>query len=175
MRHAKRAFGRGVHRTDILPRKKGGLCFFRSSSRTRRSGAWSCVGDSYFAHTKKKIGDFHSGSHIAFPKEPPRDLLDLTRRITDIKGFKSMELDVLVSRDGRPHVSELQSVWGWMQDEKHECPWGRLYAGRYKYNADQDDWVYEPGIFDENNCCNLRVACLVDQLSQRFASSNASP
>ncbi len=132
------------------------------------------IDESYFGHMKKKIGDFHSGSHTALEGEPPRELLDLTRRITDIKGFKSMGLDVLLSRDGRPHVTELQTIWGYTGDAKGLRPDGQLYAGRYKYNADHDDWVYEPGVFDENICCNLRVEYLVGQLLRRPASARVT-
>ena len=47
-----------------------------------------------------------------------------------------MGLDVLLSRDGRPHVTELQTIWGYTGDAKGLRPYGQLYAGRYKYNAD---------------------------------------
>jgi hypothetical protein len=171
----RRAFGRGISfRERSSGEKEAGFILFQEFIPDATEWRMIRVDESYFGHMKKKIGDFHSGSHTALEGEPPRELLDLTRHITDIKGFKSMALDILLSRDGRPHVTELQTIWGYTGDAKGQCPDGQLYAGRYKYNADQDNWVYEPGIFDENICCNLRVKYLVDRLVQQSAVTNVT-
>ena len=47
------------------------------------------IDESFFGHMKKKIGDFHSGSHTALEGEPPRELLDLTAGSRISKGLRA--------------------------------------------------------------------------------------
>lgn len=120
------------------------------------------IGDSYFGYRKEKVGDFHSGSHQWSWLDPPRPLLDLLRKVTEKGGFTSMNVDIFESRDGRLLVNELQTVFGASTPADQLRVNGK--AGRYRYEKDTDNWVFEKGDFSKNACANERVSYLINQI-----------
>ena len=120
------------------------------------------IGESYFGYKKQKRGDFHSGSHGVIFADPPRELLSLSRRVTEMGGFKSMSLDIFEAPDGRFAVNELQAVFGWDPWEYQMVVNGK--PGRYVYDVLKGHWNFEEGIFSENACCNLRVEYVLKML-----------
>lgn len=116
------------------------------------------VGDSYFCRYKIRKGDFHSGSGDIVWARPTRQMLDLARRVTDKGGFRSMNVDMFRTRDGRLLVNELHALFG-----GKPLPDGE-YNGRYLYRADEDAWYFERGDFFRNICADLRVEQLLRDL-----------
>ncbi len=116
------------------------------------------IGDSYFGHRKGRKGDFHSGSKIIEFDTPPRRLLDGVRHLTDAGSFVNMACDILETRDGEYRTIELHAYFG--------CNSPYVMAidgvpGRYLYRAAEDRYVFEPGDFNRNQSCNLRIATLL--------------
>jgi hypothetical protein len=109
------------------------------------------VGDSYLAIDKVRRGDFHSGSGTMRWAAPSRDNLDLVRKLTERGGFRCMNVDLFLTKDGRTLVNELHAVFGGPKIESKES------MGRHLYDAAADRWTFEPGGYYRNYCCNLRV------------------
>ncbi len=118
------------------------------------------VGDSYFGFEKGRIGDFHSGTGIVLYGRPDDALLDLTRKVTELGNFRSLNLDIFKCTDGRLVVSELHMVWGQnMRDQlRIEDEPGRMVWD------EQRGWQFEKGIFTHNSCANLRVQYVLEQM-----------
>jgi glutathione synthase/RimK-type ligase-like ATP-grasp enzyme len=113
------------------------------------------IGNSFFGHKKEKIGDFHSGSRKVSWDAPSRSLLDLLRKVTEIGGFASMNVDIFQTQDNRLLVNELQTVFGASISVDQLRINGK--PGRYLYNRQNNDWVFEEGDFARNACANARV------------------
>jgi hypothetical protein len=115
------------------------------------------IGDSFFAHKKLKMGDKSSGSLLKNYDNPPLDLLDFVREITDKYKMYSQAIDVFESDRGYL-VNEMQCIFGqsdpyqMLVDEK---------PGRYKYN--QNKWIFEEGDFARNRCYNLRLEFVLNE------------
>ena len=75
---------------------------------------WRCVriGDSFFAHKKLVRHEKASGSLLKSYEEPPVDLLNFVKQITDLKNFQSQAVDIFVSKDGTYLVNEMQCIFG---------------------------------------------------------------
>lgn len=158
----KRCFGRGfaTPRYDVGERSRGYILFQEFIPEARE---WRVVriGDSYFGHTKVRKGDFHSGSKQKRFDTPPRAVLDLCRRATDLGDFKNMSLDILETCGGEYLVIELHAYFGCSTPNVMEID-GR--PGRYIYSENADEYVFEEGSFNRNASCNLRVMLLLDSL-----------
>jgi len=112
------------------------------------------IGDSYFGHRKGKSGDFHSGSKIIEFDTPPERLLRFVKTVTDKGPFDNMALDILETEGGDYRVIELHCYFGC------NSPHVMLVdgePGRYRYGSATDSWTFEPGEFNRNASCNLRV------------------
>ncbi len=167
VRHVKRCF-------------QGG---YRSYARCRNDKEWGTVllqeylpdvkewrmirlGDSFFGHQKLKRNGFHSGSgRFAWSTPPPR-LLDFVSSTTDIGPFKSMNVDVFETQDGRYLVNEMQVFFGWIRPYQMVIS-GK--AGRYLYDGATRTWAFEEGIYCQHGGCNLRVASLMSELGLAVA------
>jgi glutathione synthase/RimK-type ligase-like ATP-grasp enzyme len=126
------------------------------------------LGNSYFAHQKLKRGEFHSGSDQVAWVDPPKQLLDLVRRITDSAGFRSIDFDIFETGDGRYFVNEMQALFGsylLSQMRVGDRP------GRYYWESGAGTWVFEEGNFNQNGSCNLRVKAVLDLLEARSVSA----
>jgi len=118
------------------------------------------IGDSFFAHQKDRRGDFHSGTQLKIWGRPSDDILNLAYRITEFHRFRSMDLDIFEDKQGRPYVNELQTLFGasLSYQMKVEDRIGRLIRDS------QGRWVFEEGDFCVNQCANLRVQALLNQV-----------
>lgn len=109
------------------------------------------IGESFFAHKKLKTGEKSSGSLLKNYDNPPLDLLDFLKEITDRHGFYSQALDVFESERGYL-VNEMQCIFG-QSDPFQMLVDGQ--AGRYRFIGGR--WVFESGDFARNGCYDLRV------------------
>ncbi len=158
-------FGRGylAHRREPRDREWGWILFQQYIPDARE---WRMVrvGDSYFGHRKERRGEFHSGTRLVAWDRPPDALLDLTRQVTDLGPFLSMNIDVLEDAAGNYYVSELQTVFG----QKHEHQMivdGR--PGRFVRDGGNGTWRFEEGSFCRNALCNLRVELMLRLIAER--------
>jgi hypothetical protein len=165
------AFGAGLRpkRYDAHDRQRG---FVYLQEYLPDVDEWRMVriGDSFFGYRKEKGADgLHSASHKWTWTDPGKELLDLLRRVTDTGGFTSMDVDVFLTRDGRPLVNELQPVSG--------CTTPAIYMkvndveGRYLWR--DGAWLFEPGNYWHNHMCNLRIEHLMRTLDARRARSES--
>lgn len=112
------------------------------------------VGDSYFGHPKGRVGEFHSGSGVAFWDAPEPRHLGFLHSVTEAGGFRSMNVDVFETQDGRLLVNELQAVFGASVAIDQSRVDGK--PGRY-VRTDQGTWEFEPGDFARNACASERI------------------
>lgn len=126
------------------------------------------IGESYFAH-KKLAGKrgFHSGSGLANYDDPPVSVLNFIKDICDVGQFRSMNVDFFEDRDGNYYVNELQTMFGSRIKPYQMCVDGQ--PGRYIF--ENGNWIFEPGMFNQNNSFNLRVLDFIEILQQGRLSS----
>ena len=163
IRFVKRCFRKGFVRTKGYPLdRQWGSMFFQEYLPDIKEWRILRLGNSYFGHQKLKKGAFHSGSGLAGWYDPPKQLLDFVRNLTNKAGFSSMDLDVFETVDGRYLVNELQSLFG------SYLP-SQMYLngipGRYVYG--ESGWYFEEGLFNQNASCDLRVETLLSILEER--------
>lgn len=117
------------------------------------------IGDTYLGHEKGKAGQFHSGSWVVGWHRPPNEALDLIHAVTERGDFRSMNMDVFQTTDGRFLINELQSVFGAVDT-------AQMYIdgvpGRFRRLAGR--YVFEEGRFCSNACCTLRMQDLLGLL-----------
>lgn len=159
------------HPSDIL--KKITLYRLRADGRQRglvifqefilHEFEWRAVriGDSFFAHKKIKIKDKASGTLLKNYDDPPTELLDFVRQITDKHGFYSQAVDVFDSDRGYL-VNEMQCIFG--QSDPFQMKVNGV-PGRYIYVDDK--WVFEPGDWAKNMCYDLRLGFIINEYLHR--------
>jgi hypothetical protein len=163
LRFVRRVFRGGIERKGGDPRdRQWGAAFFQEYLPEVTEWRAIRINRTYFAHQKGKIGDFHSGTNIVIFANPPRELLDLVRRVTEAGPFTSMDVDIFETRDGRYLINELQTLFG--GDPCQMKVDGR--PGRYLYDKEKDQWLFEEGMFNRNECCNLRVERVLEMLGK---------
>lgn len=113
------------------------------------------IGDSYFGHPKGRRGEFHSGSGVALWDVPEPRHLDFLHAVTEASGFRSMDVDVFETPDGRLLVNELQAVFGASVAVDQSRVDGQ--PGRFVRSRGNGAWVFEPGDFARNACANERI------------------
>lgn len=112
------------------------------------------IGESYFGHPKGRVGEFHSGSGVAHWDVPEPRHLDFLHAVTEAGGFRSMDVDVFETPDGRLLANELQAVFGasvaidQCRVDGRPGRFVRLSGGR---------WEFEAGDFARNACANERI------------------
>lgn len=113
------------------------------------------IGDNFFGH-QKLIGEngFASGSDLVGWVEPPRELLDMVRELTDRMNSSSMAVDILETKDGQLYINELQSIFG------SYLP-SQMYIdnvpGKFVYDLKSDTYDFIEGEYCQNACWNLRL------------------
>ncbi len=109
------------------------------------------VGESYFCRFKIRVGEFHSGSGDIIWAKPPQTLLDQTREISEKFSVPNINVDFFKTTDGRFLINEIHALWGGkdIHDEELE--------GRYLYQQETGEWIFEKGDFFRNRCANLRI------------------
>lgn len=110
------------------------------------------IGDSFFAHKKLKVGDKASGTLLKSYENPPLQLLDFVRDLTDEHQFRSVAVDVFENPDRCYLVNEIQCIFG--QSDAYQMKVDGI-IGRYIYSNDR--WVFEQGDFARNACYDLRL------------------
>ena len=119
------------------------------------------IGDSFFAHKKIKLGEKSSGSLLKNYDNPPLDLLNFIRLITDKYGFHSVAIDIFESDRGFL-VNEVQCMFG-QSDPYQMLMDGK--PGRYRYTDNK--WLFENGDFAKDACFNLRLEYLISLFKNR--------
>ncbi len=124
------------------------------------------IGDSFFAHKKLVLAEKASGSLLKEYGDPPKDLLDFVRKVTDDHGFRSVAIDMFEGPEGRYLVNEVQCVFG--QSDPHQMIVDGV-PGRYR--SANGAWLFEPGEFNRFESYLLRLEYLLDVLSAPSAST----
>jgi len=127
------------------------------------------IGDSFICRFKERRGDFHSGSGLVKWARPVTALLDLVWEVTERGGFRSMNVDVFETGDGRLLVNELHAVFGGIREENLER--GREDMGRW-LRTPEGRWRFEPGFFYANACANLRVELILGHAAASSATAS---
>lgn len=127
---------------------------------------WRCVriGDSFFAHKKLIAGEKASGSLLKGYDNPPLDLLDFVKKITDVSGFYSQAVDIFVGESGQYLINEMQCIFG--QSDPYQMKVDGV-VGRYVYQNEQ--WVFEAGYFNGLESYLLRIDHFIDLLKPKAA------
>ena len=110
------------------------------------------IGDSYFAHKKIVSGDKASGTLIKEYGNPPLELLDFTRVLTDRFGFKSVAVDVFEPTKGNYLVNEIQCIFG--QSDPYQMA---IEGNPGRYIFKNKKWIFEKGNFNSNASYDLRL------------------
>ena len=168
----RRAFGRGIAPggTDWRDRQWGSLLLQEYLPDVCE---WRMVriGDSYFGHPKGRVGDFHSGSGEVLWGVPDPRHLDFLHEVTELGGFRSMDVDLFELPDGTLLVNELQAVFG----ATYAVDQLRVDGTPGRFVRARGAWEFEPGDFARNACANLRVEdALVRGLRRRETLAIAS-
>ena len=120
------------------------------------------IGDSFFAHKKLLKKAKASGSLKKGYEDPPKALLDFVKKITDQYGFYSQAVDIFEAGEGKYLVNEMQCIFG------QSDPYQMLVdgtPGRYVYHKGK--WIFEEGMFNQNESYNLRVEYVLNQLKNQ--------
>jgi len=118
------------------------------------------MGESFFAHKKLMLGNMTSGSLLKDYGNPPLELLDFVKNITDIHQLYSQAVDVFESRNGYL-VNEMQCIFG--QSDAYQMKVNNS-VGRYIYKHNQ--WEFESGDFNTNECYDLRLKVAIELLTK---------
>ena len=155
-----RAFGRGLVADghDHRERQRGSV-LFQEYVEVAREWRLVRIGDAYFGHPKGLRGEFHSGSgRVSWDVPEPR-YLDFLHDVTELGPFRSMDVDVFETRDGRLLVNELQAVFAASTSIDQLRVDG--VAGRMVRR--DGGWHFEPGDFARNACANARVLDVLER------------
>jgi len=120
---------------------------------------WRCVriGDSYFAHRKRKLGDKASGTKGIDYVNPPESLLDFTRDLCIKHNFNCMAADIFEDGRGGYLINELQTIFGHVQAYILSVDGN---PGRFRF--DKNGWLFEKGDFNTNESYDLRLKTAID-------------
>lgn len=170
VQYVKQRFGEGMVCRDADSRdREWGNVLFQEFLPGVAEWRMIRIGESYFGHQKLKEGEFHSGSGKVGWYDPPRELLDFVRVLTDNAGYTALSVDIFETPDGRYVVNEIQSHFAAYVESQMYID-GR--PGRYLYDYADGEWRFEEGVFCRNSCCDLRVSALL-ALLDRMASQSS--
>jgi len=114
------------------------------------------IGDSFFAHKKLKTAEKASGSLLKNYDNPPFQLLDFVRNLTDQYGLFSQAVDIFESDRGYL-INELQCIFG------QSDPYQMKVDGKFgRYRHIEGTWVFEPGDWARNQCFDLRLEFVLE-------------
>lgn len=117
------------------------------------------IGDSYFAYKKLKVGDKTSGAKSLAFENPPLDMLDFVRELSDKHHINCAAFDLFIF-NGAYLINEIQTLFGHIKDHILEVN-GK--PGRYIYQNGQ--WVFEEGDYNTNESYDLRLAAALEMYS----------
>lgn len=109
------------------------------------------IGDSFFAHKKMVSGSMASGSLAKNYDDPPFELLDFIRDLSQNYGIKSASVDIFETEFGYL-VNEIQTYFG--QSDPYQMKVSGV-PGRYRHLSGK--WVFEAGDWASNQCFDLRL------------------
>ncbi len=114
------------------------------------------IGESFFAHKKIKSHGKASGSLLKEYENPPLQLLDFVKDMTDTHHFYSQAADIFIAPDGRYLINELQCIFG------QSDPFQMKVDGKVgRYVQKDHHWIFQEGDFNQNESFNLRVAHVI--------------
>lgn len=117
------------------------------------------IGNSFFAHKKLIKKDKASGSLLKGYDNPPIELFDFVKEITDRFGFYSQAVDLFEVQKGQYLVNEMQCIFG------QSDPYQMLVDGKPgRYLFEKGNWVFEEGTFNQNQSFNLRMDHVLKKL-----------
>lgn len=159
------AFGRGLRPKSFAPNdRQWGYVYIQKYYPNVKEWRMVRIGESFFGHRKESGQSvFHSGSKLVSWGDPGEELLNLTKKVTDIGNFTSMDVDVFQAEDGQLLINECQTVFGCSiattQMKINDIP------ARYLY--ENGKWQLEEGEFCQNHMCNLRIKHLLEKLKSQ--------
>lgn len=157
------AFGRGIlaDRADCRDKQWGNIIFQKYVHHVKE---WRMVrvGDYYLCREKIKKGNFASGSGIVKWAKPSEKLLELTKCITNLGNFTSMNIDFFQKRDGTLLVNELHAFFGAIKKDNEKNT--NENTGRYYQDEKDNQWKFEEGFFYQNACANLRIEYFLNNI-----------
>lgn len=166
IRHIKQCFKNGIstYRRAKQDREHGSIILQEYLPDVRE---WRSVriGNSYFAYEKGRKFDFHSGSKVFLYDRPPDEVLNLTKAVTESGNFRSMNVDIFITADGKLLINELQTLFG--QAGSREICRVNGKTGRMIYDSAHNEWIFEQGEFCMNYMCNLRVEHVLSVLTDQ--------
>jgi glutathione synthase/RimK-type ligase-like ATP-grasp enzyme len=119
------------------------------------------IGDSFFAHKKIVRGEKASGSLLKGYENPPLQLLDFVKGITDKADFRSQAIDIFETDDCQYLVNEMQCIFG------QSDPYQMLVNGKPgRYLWANGEWVFEEGLFNTNESYDLRMEDVIRLLKE---------
>lgn len=145
----------------IMDDKQHNFIIFQDKLKVKTEWRIIKIGESYFGHQKLEVNGFHSGSGKVGWVDPPKKLLRMAKDICDKGNFRSMDVDIFETEDGKYYVNELQTIFG-SYDISQMYIDGK--PGRYLFNDDK--WKFEEGYFNQNYSCNLRVEDFIKTLKK---------
>ncbi|MCD4832133.1 MAG: hypothetical protein K8R02_10095 [Anaerohalosphaeraceae bacterium] len=158
----KLAFGRGLRPISFAPNdRQWGYVYIQRYYPNVKEWRMVRIGDSYFGYRKEPDSTgLHSASKNWSWLNPDKELLELTKKVTEKGNFTSMDVDIFLTQDSQFLVNECQTVFGCttpaIQMKVNDV------AGRYLYENGQ--WKFEKGDFCQNHMCNLRIGYLLSKL-----------
>ena len=127
------------------------------------------IGDSFFGHKKIKVGEKASGSLLKGYENPPLELLDFVKNITDRHKFYSQAVDIFVDPDGRYLINEMQCIFG------QSDPYQMKVDGKIgRYVMKDGRWAFEEGDFNRNESFNLRIAHVIKMIGDNLRTKAES-
>ncbi len=115
------------------------------------------IGNSYFAHKKMKENEKSSGSLLKNYNNPPLQLLDFVKELSNQFDFQSVAIDLFEIQSGEYLVNEIQCIFG-QSDPYQMLVNGK--PGRYVYL--NGNWIFEEGDFNKNQSYNIRLETILD-------------
>jgi hypothetical protein len=158
------SFGRGLRPSSFpLHDRQRGFIYIQKFLPGAKEWRMVKVGESYFGYRKEAgLNGINSGSKAWSWLKPSVELLDLTKKVCDIGGFTSMDVDVFITQEGKLLVNECQTVFGCttpaVQMKVNDKP--------CRYLHQNGKWVLEEGDFCANHMCNMRLEYLINKFSE---------
>ena len=117
------------------------------------------IGESFFAHKKLKDRGIASGSLEKDYADPPIEIFDFVKDLTDRFGFRSMAVDMFEIAPGSYVVNEMQCIFG--QSDAYQMLVGGK-PGRYRKVG--KEWKFEEGDFMGIMGYRLRLDYILGEL-----------
>lgn len=115
------------------------------------------IGNSYFAHKKIVLNEKASGSLLKEYNDPPTELLNFVRSLTDKFRFRSVAIDLFEPVQGQYLINEIQCIFG--QSDPYQMLVNEN-PGRYLFR--EGKWIFEKGDFNSNASYDLRLKTAIE-------------